>query len=117
MAATPEQIQPADGAVIRTASAVFSWQPSDSDPDFYTLQLSQNADFSTIDFSADTEETKIEQVFEFGILYYWRVRTSDGTPIYSAEAFSFQSAELVPAAISTHGDDGLNRMTSQFRDS
>ncbi len=117
MAATPELIAPADGAVARLQSLIFSWEEIDGGADYYVLQIAADALFSNLITTVETTLLQAEVVFEPGTIYYWRVQSHDGVTVAtSTEVRDFSAPPFSPASIDSHVEDGLGRLLNQFQE-
>lgn len=76
----PALLSPADGAVRVTPTPMFEWaeEPAASS---YTLQVSRSSFFSTLDIhqSGLTDTAFTSDVLDYGVTYYWRVRSCIGS--------------------------------------
>lgn len=112
MATTPELLLPADGMIARLQSLVFNWGPVDAGGP-YVLEISTDEAFTDIVQQAETELTQVEVAFDAGNVYYWRVRA--GAEL-SPTARSFTAPALNPAPVTSHIEDGLASVLTQFRE-
>ena len=112
MATNPDLILPADGAVARLASLVFSWEAASSGSGPYDLQIATDQAFTQIVKQVETTDLQAEATFEPGAYYYWRVKR--GAAI-STTFRGFSAPPFSPEALDSHQADGAARMINQFR--
>ncbi|MEQ8525238.1 ice-binding family protein [Gracilimonas sp.] len=98
--AVPELSAPADSAISQPQNLTLSWNAS-AEADSYTLQVSENENFSgTVFNESDLLDTvKLVSGLDLNTAYYWRVSATnvDGTSAFSSQRI-FTTWESVPTS-------------------
>ncbi len=91
-AAAPTLATPANGATGVSSSPSFTWNAA-AQAISYTLQVDDNADFSSIEYEIVTTGTNhdvpVTQPLDFSTTYYWRVNASNICGNTNSSTFSF----------------------------
>jgi surface protein/parallel beta-helix repeat protein len=96
-------LSPEDASTDVPVNPTLSWQELDN-ADSYSLQISENSDFSSLfdDVSGIEETTYQASGLGLGNTYYWRVRgVNEAGPGDWSEVWSFTTGELSPPGVLT----------------
>jgi len=97
--------------IERGPAARFIWAPEPSPSENYVLEIANDSGFTSMVSRIDTPRHDINVVIPPGS-YYWRVTYMGDNP--SGRAFSVE--EMTPEQVTTHIEDGVSRILSQFKE-
>lgn len=93
----PRLLSPENGAVVTTATPLFSWQPAGDEPAIFILEYAADSTFAVVLEKPSVMSTTYSPAAGLpNGAYFWRVRTENGKGNISAASPSFSFIVNVP---------------------